>query len=227
MTDIKFYMNNPCIIIREITDEFVEIKLNPQYAKEMDGSDFCQGCILGSMDGAHPSHSCDDYDIIIDAINESEASIIVMAEKRLIQDKPVEVKKYEVLEKKLRDIQAEMNEAVKIKHEARVITAKYRAEKELIIKKTEILEKQRDIADSEKEKVLERLYEARKQYEQSLSLSSGKINISGGELSSLYKDSFVLESLYRNGVDNWEWYGEAIPRESDIEDYAAEMIRKT
>ena len=41
------------------------------------------------------------------------------------------------------------------------------------------------------------------------------ITISRKEYDALKKDARILEALYAGGVDNWEWYGDAL---SSIED---------
>lgn len=97
MLEVKYYMNNPCYIIRDIGGEFSEVKMIPQWVEGFEGSQWCFGCQVGSNDGSHPKHSCDDTQEIIDTINDSQSAIIVMVENRLLQDKPIEFKKIKQL----------------------------------------------------------------------------------------------------------------------------------
>jgi len=38
---IKFYMNNPCVIIRDINEEFCEIQLNTHFAANIEAENYC------------------------------------------------------------------------------------------------------------------------------------------------------------------------------------------
>jgi len=40
--------------------------------------------------------------------------------------------------------------------------------------------------------------------------SNGKVEISETELNDLLKDQMKLEALEQTGVDNWDWYDEAM-----------------
>lgn len=224
--EIKFYMNNPCIVVREILDgEFLEIKINPEYAQSMDGSEFCQGCILGSMDGAHPSHSCEDYENIIDAINDQEASILVIAESRLVNEKPVEIIKYEKLLNEVKKQQARYNEVLSMSNEERFKKSEFESQQKELEKNIKILKKQEAAQIKELENLKSHVSEARKTYQDSISLSSNKdLALSGKDLKELYRDSYILNELKNNGVDNWTFYDDAIPSEEDIEDYCHRML---
>ena len=43
------------------------------------------------------------------------------------------------------------------------------------------------------------------------------VNIPEEEYLLLLEDSRILHKLYAGGVDNWEWYGEALNTEDDTE----------
>lgn len=224
--DIKFYMNNPCVVLREVSGgEFLEIKMNPEYGQSMDGSEFCQGCILGSMDGAHPSHSCEDYENIIDAINDQEASILVIAEARLVNDKPVELIKYEYIVNEVKKQQARHNELFNMSNEERLKTSEFVSKQKELQKNIEVLESQKTAQEKQLENLKVQVYEARKKYQESIKLASHNgLFVDGKELKSLYRDSYILNELQNNGVDNWSYYGDAMPNEDDIEDYCQAVL---
>ena len=69
---IKFYQNNPCIVIREISKEFIEIQINVNFAEDINGGNFCMECMAGS---GYSSHTCDEYQEVIEAIQDEERSI--------------------------------------------------------------------------------------------------------------------------------------------------------
>lgn len=223
--ETKFYMNAPCQVIRTIEGgQFAEIKLNPKYAQSMDGSEFCQGCILGPMDGAHPSHSCEDYDELISIINDQQAAIVVMVETRLLHDKPIEVIKYSALQDKVNAQQARLKEVSEITTEERLKASEYRAEQERLSKQITLSEDLAEKADRELERVLGELKQARQSYAESIKISSGNVSISGVELKKLYADSYTLNQLEMCGVDNWSFYDDARPSAEDVEEYSSSMI---
>lgn len=88
----KWYMNNPCKIIRVINNEFVEIEVYPKFLDDISGWNWCVACMGVAGDGAHPTHTCAQYQDVIDYINSSDSAMIVVAETRLLQDHPVEFK---------------------------------------------------------------------------------------------------------------------------------------
>jgi hypothetical protein len=222
---IKFYMNNPCVVIREISDgEFCEIKLNPAFAQSMSGAEFCQGCILGPMDGAHPHHSCEELNELIDTINDQEASIIVLAETRLLHDKPVEMVAYSELEKRVRAKQSNVDELFAIATEQRLLANEFVAEQKRLDKQVDALTVKEERASKSLDCALRKLERARQDYADSLTVSSGTVSISGNELKQLHKDSFILGRLIAGGVDAWAWYSESCPSHEEAEDYASSMI---
>ena len=222
---VKFYMNNPCIVIREIANgEFVEIKINPRFTESLEASSFCMGCMLGAMDGAHPSHTCEEAEVIMEAINDEQAAIVVMAESRLVHDLPVQFAKYKELQEGLTASQMKLTAAQKLttneKLEIGVLESKkknldveYAAISKAIAKQEQYLE----ALDSDVKREQQR-------YAESLTLKSGDISISGEELKKLYRTKYIMEKLEQGGLRSWEWYSESYPEEEAIEAYANQAI---
>lgn len=215
---IKFYMNNPCVIIREI-EEFCEIKLNPKFAIEFDGSDWCTGCQAGHTDGTPNHHTCDEYQEVIDVINDEQAAILVLVEKRLLHDSPVEEKRFREAEERIAVIkethQEYHSEIMILRGQRTKITIdieEARKRLDRINREVEEKEKQLLILENEVNEEIEKV----RSYNASCPSSH--------DLPYLYERDFILCSLENGGVDNWEWYGESYPDESDIRKYVAEKV---
>jgi hypothetical protein len=82
MEHVKYYMNNPCKVIREINENYSEIEVYPKFVDDVEGSQWCSACMAGSRDGTHISHECEPYQEVIDYINDSDASMEDMLSKK-------------------------------------------------------------------------------------------------------------------------------------------------
>ena len=87
---VVFYMNNPAVVLRIISEDLTELKVSPEFADNMDGSQWCTQCMVGGGDTPQ-SHTCEEYQDVIDHVNEASTSIITIAENRLINEYPLEV----------------------------------------------------------------------------------------------------------------------------------------
>ncbi len=84
---MKYYMNNPCTVIRALNDEISEIVVDISYAADLNGGQFCMGCELGGT----VSHTCEDAQDVIDAVADEVHNIPLLVENRLLADRPIEV----------------------------------------------------------------------------------------------------------------------------------------
>ena len=110
---IKYYMNNPCLVVRAITDKMVEIQLNTHFAESVEGSQWCDGCHLGGT----VSHTCEEYDNVIDIIRDEEHSIFCIVEARLLHDEPIEIVQYSCILEKIEDLKTELKERQELQKE--------------------------------------------------------------------------------------------------------------
>lgn len=111
---IKYYMNNPCVVVREISPELCEIQLNVHFADDINGSEWCTECLAGS---GYSSHTCEEYQEVVDAIKDEEHSIFCIAETRLIHDKPVEMAAHARIMCKIEELKAELKERQELQKE--------------------------------------------------------------------------------------------------------------
>ena len=215
--EVKFYMNNPCIVIRDINGEFSEVKLKPQYAAEMDGSMWCEECLVGSSDSTPHAHTCEEYQDVIDAINESEASIIVIVENRLLYDKPIEVASINDLQNKIGKLKAEYQA-----YDKRLIQAKTEEQEAIsnkagIKNRIKMLELRKENLERTEAAIEARITKAedKLKYIESGSKEETKLSVSYKALKRYIEDSMKLEALEVAGVDNWVGYEDAMTDCSD------------
>ena len=71
---IYFYQNNPCVIVRAVTDDIVEIQINHKFAENMQLTGQCQGCCIGDSDNKI-SCTCDEHSWIIEEIQAAKKSM--------------------------------------------------------------------------------------------------------------------------------------------------------
>lgn len=109
-----YYMNNPCKIVREVTEQLVEIVVCVNFADGLEGSSWCESCNIDSMS----SHTCDDYDAIIEQVMEETHEIPCIVERRLLSEEMVEYSHYCALAKEInkkKELLREWSDAVKEK----------------------------------------------------------------------------------------------------------------
>lgn len=220
MSHLKFYMNNPCVVIREVTKEFSEVKLTPQFTDGMDGSQFCTECMVGNQ-GTPQRHTCDDFNELIDVINDSAASIIVLVENRLLHDEPVEFKKYRELDKRIMHHTNLLKATIEQDSSLKMGLSATKKDFEDMNKSVAIADKTLERKEKEIQALNKSIDRLRKELDAKTELLSknSPISVSGGRLRDLLKAEFVLEKLEQGGLDNWEWYGESHPSEEEINNY--------
>lgn len=106
-------MNNPCVVVRKITNEMVEIQLNTHFAESVEGAQWCDGCHLGGT----VSHTCEEYDNVIDIIQDEKHSIFCIVEARLLHDKPIEIVQYKCILEKIEGLKKELWERQELQKE--------------------------------------------------------------------------------------------------------------
>lgn len=225
MESVKYYMNNPCEVIRVISDDFVEIKVYPKFVDDdFNGAGWCTECTAGS---GYSSHTCREYQDVIDYIVDYGQSMIVVAESRLVHDAPIEFKQWKSLRNSIKSKSQELssiNDSICSGKKDVSWMSQY-----CVDLKEELQDIKDDISTSS-----ERLNELR-QKERELERSLGKAesavylgsvvaSMSVDELRGLIEAKIILDSLKSGGVDNWEWYSESMP--DDIESEVSKEIAK-
>ncbi len=153
MSELKFYNNNPCEVIRKINDDFSEVAVYPQFDTDMSGVDWCTEC-LASNGGASSHHTCEQYQDVIDTIRSNESSIIVIVENRLLASAPVEFKAWKKLKSEIKEMSNEVSEL--FKHRSKIKSDSNRMIEYLTTLKEEIYQ-----AEAEKDRLLHLIYSAK------------------------------------------------------------------
>ena len=218
---LKFYNNQPCVVIREITEGFSEIKLHPHYTDGIDGSQWCTACMVGSSVYV-VSHTCDKYDQVIDAINETATGMIVQVENRLLHDEPIEKRAYDGILKEIEEGKAVLKQAQdevsRCKDVIRASRKTHKTTEEWIEagsgRLNEINEKI-NAASNELENLTSATAGA-KSSAAKIDLGGMTVSMSADDLKELILASVKLRHLEKGGVDNWEWYSESLPSHDDL-----------
>lgn len=206
----KFYMNNPCQIIREIGDDFSEIVVFPEFADSFEGSQWCTECMAGT---GYSSHTCAEFEEVIEAIRDTQASMLVMAENRLIQDAPVEFAKWSRAVDELKKTQSKTKEErldqSKIKSKSTDLFNRNVISSDRLMSKASQIEKMNEsVGQLERE-----IYELRSSVNNSkglVSVGGVTLSMSVQELKEMISKSLKMERLEAGKVDNWEWYDDAL-----------------
>ena len=112
--EIKYYMNNPCVTVRAISEQLCEVQLNVHFAEDLEGSGWCSECLAGS---GYSSHTCEEYQNVLDVIQDEEHSIFCIVECRLLHDKPIEIKAHNFLLEKVDSLKKELKERQELQKE--------------------------------------------------------------------------------------------------------------
>ena len=208
---IKFYNNNPCNVVRVINETFSEVEVFPQFDTDMNGGEWCTECMVGNQ-GTPQAHTCEAYQDVIDAIRDTESSILVVVENRLLADKPIEFLKWSKLrdeiETKARELEITRNVLFNSKEDV------LRLEEYNLSLREDMFTLENDIQELEdtKTKLTERKWELLREVHESedkVKVGSVMLDMSSSDLKVLLENTIQLECLEKDGVDNWEWYGES------------------
>lgn len=226
MENVKYYMNNPCEIVRVISDEFVEIKVYPKFVDDdFNGSGWCTECTAGY---GYSRHTCREYQDVIDYIIDYGQSMIVVAESRLVQDAPIEFKQWNSLRNSIKSKSLELSEINEsISYGKREVSWM----SQYCVDLKEELQDLKDRISISSEKINELSSK-----ESDLEMRLGKVcasiklgaivaSMSIDELKGLVEAKVILDSLKLGGVDNWEWYSESMPDDvdSDVASYISSI----
>lgn len=220
MSEIKYYNNNPCRVLREVGEGFSEVVVFPHVQDlDMDGGDWCIACQVGGMDGAYPSHTCEPYQEVIDVVNSlrEEEGVVIIADNRLIQEEMVEWKTWHLVKKRCVEMAELHNETRRQRSDALIETHRLK-------ESVKTLQEEVTLLEDTKENLLTKVNDTFDKYDivksklpfaqdkqTSVTLDSNfKVDLSLDTLRSLIESSIKLEQLENGGVDNWEWYGESV-----------------
>ena len=62
---VWFYQNNPCVIVRDVNEQFAEIQLSHHFADDMELTGQCIGCNVGDSDNKLMSNIKEYYTVVL------------------------------------------------------------------------------------------------------------------------------------------------------------------
>lgn len=218
--EIKFYQNNPCVIVRDINDEFCEIQLNTHFAVNIEAEYYCtpSECRAPLSSGEEEREQAE---AILEDIQNEEHSIICIIEKRLLHDEPIEMLDIKSLIKQ-REVEKDLLNKTKQLHEEWRKSSNVHSNK-LKDLQLEIESLNRNIINlnSEKQTAKEGIKSLSERYNKIIvevgKYSSKAMQITVAEYDQLVKRDEVLSALEAGGVDNWEYYDDALNKDDSNE----------
>jgi hypothetical protein len=212
---VYFYQNNPCVIVRSVTDEIVEIIINHKFAENMQLTGQCQGCCIGDSDNKI-SCTCDEHSWLIEEIQEEDHKLCVMVETRLLCKTPVEKIKIDSLQFQIDKLNRSFLNTKALHQEWHESLAAKKSMFNLVSDEIRVLEQRKeslvlliDGYDSKSE-CLQKALDA-----MLVAISGTGGSIPRYELQELRGRDNTLSALEAGGVDNWEWYSESIKKAGD------------
>lgn len=210
---IKFYQNNPCVIIRDVNELFVEIQLNTHFAANIEAAHYCtpSECRAPMSGGEAAQEEYDQAQSIIEDIQDEEHSIICMVEKRLLHDSPIEANTINSLQKEIDKQKAELSTIKDLHAEwSKSVSGLKLSEKALKLEVAALnlsLEALTNIR-RDSQNCVEKLSVTRDQI--LIQIGAFGPRITTGEFNALEKRDAILTALDAGGVDNWDWYSESL-----------------
>ena len=224
MDTIKFYQNNPCLIIRDVNELFCEIQLNTHFAANIEAEYYCtpSECRAPLSGGEAAQEEFEQAQAIIEDIQNEEHSIICMVEKRLLHDKPIEANTINSLTRKIDDQKLEF-ESTKILHtEWQQAVNGLKSKADLLKSEIQTLELSREAnfnINKTAKAGIDRLQDKFNSMLVYISDWRGKDKfITKSEHEALTYRDRRLSALEKGGVDNWEWYEDSLKNAGLIED---------
>lgn len=212
---VKFYQNNPCVVLRDINDDLCEVVISHKFAESMEARSFCEGCIIGDSDNKL-SCTCDNYEWVIEEVQEEENRILCIVEKRLLCNHPIEKKAIDNLQSEIKKEKETLQKIKDLRAEWRASQKSIQAEVETFKKELEILNEKIGRSKLEFAETETSLLNLKRSRDELLvdvsrySFESKKISYSDYE--SLLNKEKILDALDAGGVENWEWYSESIDK---------------
>lgn len=209
-----YYNNRGVVPIEKQGDaDFYKCIVNFNPVLDMRGVEFCAPCMCCSPDGSHPTHCHDEYQEVIDVLNEEKhTQDIMFLPASMLKEHYFEYRENEQLKdeikkgkEKLESLKKEINESIEtIKRKQSQIFALdnmiEEVNKSLKDTKENILSLQQEEIDI-KESI---------KNNKGITLQGTSKTISVKHLLSLLEIKARMNALDIGGVHHWDWYGESL-----------------
>lgn len=208
MNKVYFYQNNPCTIVNEINEDFVEISINHKYGAEMEL--MCMGCAVGDSDNKL-SCTCSEHEWVVEQVQDEDHLCLVIARRIYLRENPVEYFDFVNLKKEIDTERGSFNKTKELHEEWRQALKAKQAKFESLTNEIKAIKLDIEANDKlriQSESGLDALTDEYNKI--SVTIGWGDKKITMKEYNELLKRDEILTALEAGGVDNWEWYGESL-----------------
>lgn len=213
-TDVKFYQNNPCLIIRDVNELFCEIQLNTHFAANIEAEYYCTPSECRPPLSSNNEEEYEQAQAIIEDIQNEEHSIICMVEKRLLHDSPIEANTINSLAKEIKRQSAEFTATKDLHEEWQASLKSLQSQAESLRVEISALELSREANENIRKTTKSGLNKMCLRFNKILvdigKYERGSKQVSMGTYNELENRSCRLAALEKGGVDNWEWYEDSL-----------------
>lgn len=223
-----YYNNRPIKILHKTTDNMYLISANTNAICEtIEPASFCQTCMIGG----NASHTCEEAGFIIEDIIDavSQEDQVFWVDKKFITTEYFEFKKNQELQESIKNLS-------KQESELKSNISKLTEEKEKLQSESNSLKDNISISKDIMELLQLKIGKLKTKIENNQNLL-GKISIESDigleikidakEYIDLLAASYELQALNDGGVDNWDFYGEAIQswfKDANDDEYSDEYF---
>jgi len=214
--EIKFYQNNPCLIIRDVNEYFCEIQLNTHFAANIEAEYYCtpSECRAPLSGGEAVQEEYEQAQAIIEEIQSEEHSIICMVEKRLLHDEPIEANTINSLAKEIKKQSEEFLLTKELHKEWQESLQSLQSKAKSLQVEISALELSREANENLRNTTKSGLNKMCLRFNKILvdigKYERGSKQVTMGAYNALENRSCTLAALEKGGVDNWEWYEESL-----------------
>ena len=223
-----YYYNNREVapIEQQGETEFYKCVVNFNPVLDMRGTEFCMPCMCCSNDGSHPTHSHDEYQEVIDVLNEEKhTQDIMFLPASMLKEHYFEYRPNETLKDEIKKNEFKLNN-LKVALKAKIMSIDDLQAQ--IYSLDAIVNQCQQEINGLKENISE-LHQKELSIHESIennkdaAIEGTEKTISISRLLHLLKIEKRMEVLDAGGVDNWDWYDETT-KNHDFEKEALEEL---
>lgn len=222
MENIKFYQNNPCLIIRDVNELFCEIQLNTHFAANIEAEYYCTPSECRPPLSSNNEEEYEQAQAIIEDVQNEEHSIICMVEKRLLHDAPIEANSINSLQREIERQKEELAYTKTLHTEWQEAVKGLKSKSDLLKSEIQTLELSREAHFNLNKTAKAGIEKLQDKYNSMLVYINDWRNkdkfITKAEHASLLATEKKMAALEKGGVDNWEWYEDSLKNAGLIED---------
>lgn len=207
-----FFNNRAVEVLRIEKDQFAFVMAKLNIDHNISGHNFCIPCNVGGLSG----HACEDAQEVIDALMEEIGEKDVFwVDVRYLKKAPFEYKTWKKIKEETDELIIEKETLIKRKQDLIKMTDEMEKQKQNIsISIEEETQKWKHLL-SEVENLKIKKAKITFDSEEAINLSNSSLSLSMKQILHFIERSIRLDYLEKGGVNNWNWYEESLPNDSD------------